>query len=351
MRVLLLHNQQMSHEFAEKTLTLMRDLGIPAIPKNYIIWYSYASDADPNLSRSLEVLLSNKSQFSDDLSNQIYEQFFAEDGESELVNKTGEQLDALLQNASDVILSAGDNAEAYGKTLDGMSKELDSGPDDVRTIVSSLIAETRKMQESNQSLTDQLESSISQVKSLQTDLDQARAQAFTDGLTNIPNRKKFDMVLRETAVEAMETGDPLCLLLMDIDFFKKFNDNYGHQLGDRVLQLVAATLIQNLKGADTAARYGGEEFGVILPKTKLDNALTVGDHLREAVASKKIVRKNSGTPLGSITLSVGAAEFKFGEPLEDMVKRADAALYTAKHQGRNRVVSENDIDANLQSVA
>ncbi len=141
----------------------------------------------------------------------------------------------------------------------------------------------------------------------------------------------------------MDNDEPLSLLILDIDHFKKFNDTYGHQLGDQVLRLVARTLTDSLKGRDTPARFGGEEFVIILPQTRLGNAVTVTEQLRRTMMRHKVVRKNTGDEYGVITISIGASCYRAGEPLTDLVRRADAALYHAEHTGRNRVVSEDDV--------
>ena len=149
---------------------------------------------------------------------------------------------------------------------------------------------------------------------------------------------------------AMESGDSLCLLMLDIDYFKKFNDNYGHQTGDKVLKLLALVLTESIKTHDVAARYGGEEFAVVLPGSGLDDALAVGELIRDRIAKKNIVNRTTGKKLGGITLSVGAATYVPGEALADFIERADIALYTAKQTGRNRVVSEKDIPEQKMAV-
>ena len=123
------------------------------------------------------------------------------------------------------------------------------------------------------------------------------------------------------------------------DHFKGFNDNYGHQVGDQVLRLVARTLVDGVKGKDLVARYGGEEFVVILPDTQLQGGVIVADHLRKAVANKELINRSTGDKLGRITLSVGVSEFHKAETVEALIERADQALYTAKHNGRDQVAS------------
>ena len=137
----------------------------------------------------------------------------------------------------------------------------------------------------------------------------------------------------------MELYVRLCVTL-----FKKFNDNFGHQLGDQVLRLVGRTLTDSVRDDDLPARYGGEEFGVLLPSAELDKAREIGERIRQQVGAKRIVKRSTGEDLGTITLSIGCSRYVHGEPVPDLVKRADAALYLAKRSGRNRVMTEDDLD-------
>jgi diguanylate cyclase len=133
-------------------------------------------------------------------------------------------------------------------------------------------------------------------------------------------------------------------MLTDIDYFKKFNDSYGHLTGDQVLRLVAIAVKQNVKGQDVAARYGGEEFAIVLPQTRLDDAMVLADQIRQTMRRRRIVRKETRDDFGTITLSIGAACYRPGEPLAEIVRRADAALYFAKNNGRNRAASETEVE-------
>jgi len=134
-----------------------------------------------------------------------------------------------------------------------------------------------------------------------------RAESLTDPLTSLGNRKHFDKALIEAVEAARESGEPLSLLMFDIDHFKSFNDNYGHLTGDQVLRLVALALKQNIKGQDIAARYGGEEFSVVLPNTAIRQALTVADHIRRAVMAKELKKKSTGEILTEFSRRSGVA--------------------------------------------
>ena len=182
---------------------------------------------------------------------------------------------------------------------------------------------------------------------LKRNLEEARQEALTDSLTGIGNRKAFDLSLRREATDATENGQPLSLIICDIDKFKAFNDTYGHRIGDEVLKVTARVLKDSVKGRDVPARYGGEEFAVILPATSLDEGAIVADHIRKTLASRALTNKKSGESYGRITLSLGVSQLRLGEPLEDLIKRADEALYRAKRDGRNRVEKEEESDAPL----
>src|SRR5436853_3690901 len=165
---------------------------------------------------------------------------------------------------------------------------------------------------------------------------------MTDPLTALGNRKYFDRALGEALRAARERGEPMSVMLFDIDHFKSFNDNYGHLTGDQVLRLVAMSLKQTIKGQDLTARYGGEEFAVVLPATALRQALTVADHIRRAVMSKELKKKSTGEILGRVTISIGVSMLQPGDSQDTLIERADACLYAAKRNGRNRVICETD---------
>jgi len=158
-------------------------------------------------------------------------------------------------------------------------------------------------------------------------------------LNGIANRKAFDEVLLSAVAEASQNGTDMCRAMADIDFLKKLNDSFGQQHGNQLLRLVGRCLSNNVKGQDTPARYGGEEFAMILPSTALADAIKLSNHIRETVKSRELVKKSTGENLGRVTMSLGVAQFEMGDTPATMIARADAALYEAKEQGRNRVVA------------
>ncbi len=205
-----------------------------------------------------------------------------------------------------------------------------------------LVKSTRDMRETNKALEERLTLSKTEISNLQQSLEAIRAESLTDPLTGLGNRKYFDRSIDMAVQNALATGEPLSLLMFDIDHFKSFNDSYGHLTGDQVLRLVGMSLKQTIKGQDITARYGGEEFAVVLPNTALRQALTVADHIRRAVMSKELKKKSTGEILGRVTISVGVSMLKPGDDTDSLIERADACLYAAKRNGRNRVICEAD---------
>jgi diguanylate cyclase (GGDEF)-like protein len=161
----------------------------------------------------------------------------------------------------------------------------------------------------------------------------------TDGLTGIPNRRRFDEFLNNEWQRAIRNKSPLSLILMDIDFFKAYNDRYGHLAGDDCLRQVATTLTGSLhRPADLAARYGGEEFACVLPETDIDGAMTVAEQLRENIDGLNITHASSGVS-EHVTLSYGVASMVpvEGQSYSDLIKHADEILYYVKRNGRNQI--------------
>ena len=182
-----------------------------------------------------------------------------------------------------------------------------------------------------------------ELEASQAKLAEANAEleriSLTDGLTGVANRRHFDQRLRDEWLRATREGTPLALLLADVDHFKRYNDTYGHQLGDRCLAAVAGALRdQTGRSSDFVARYGGEEFAVVLPNTEIDGAAAVGERLRAAVAALAIPHSaSSAGPIVSLSLGAAVAHPTAGATETTLITTADAALYRAKETGRNRV--------------
>lgn len=160
--------------------------------------------------------------------------------------------------------------------------------------------------------------------------------AMFDGLTGIHNRRWLDETLHRMASRHERSGGALSLSLIDIDHFKSFNDKFGHAAGDHVLTTVASALSSNLRPTDLVARFGGEEFVILFPDTDLDHALVAAERVRHAIEITEN-RMPDGTALPRVTISMGVAQMGPGQPVSELLKIADLAMYRAKQGGRNRV--------------
>jgi len=176
--------------------------------------------------------------------------------------------------------------------------------------------------------------------------------ALEDGLTGLANRRHFDLAFKEEFGRALRNATPLALIMIDVDWFKQFNDIYGHVGGDECLRRISVLLLQAThRSGDLAARYGGEELVVVLPQTGMDAATAFAENLREAIHAQAI--RHEGSPFGIVTVSIGVASIIPVLPEDvpaQLIKDADLALYTAKARGRNRVARFSDINAIADSI-
>ena len=182
--------------------------------------------------------------------------------------------------------------------------------------------------------------------------DRLFSLAATDGMTGLFNRRAFDVALEGESKRLARTHGPLALVMLDVDFFKPFNDRYGHVAGDECLRLIAAELREAMhRPADVAARYGGEEFICILPETAIEGGVKVAERIRSAIAALAI--PHAASDIGRIvTASFGVASTICAQHMcgEELLRTVDACLYEAKASGRNRVVASTPATQEAVSV-
>jgi diguanylate cyclase len=330
--------------FAEIALGQIKSLRQTAIPRNYEIWYVYATGYNAALNKIINETLARNGKLTESDLEQIYDTYLSQLKASERIDKVGARVIGEIDDVMKLITEALGMSSNYGATLDSASSKLASvqTKEQLKPIVELLVKSTREMRETNKVLEERLTLSKGEIHELQHSLEAIRAESLTDPLTGLGNRKYFDRSIEVAVQEALESGEPLSLLMFDIDHFKSFNDSYGHLTGDQVLRLVGLSLKQTIKGQDITARYGGEEFAVVLPNTGLRQALTVADHIRRAIMAKELKKKSTGEILGRVTISVGVSMLKAGDDTDSLIERADACLYAAKRNGRNRVICEVD---------
>lgn len=330
--------------YANSAFDLLKRSGIPPYPQFYELLYTYSTGVNPSLNSRINAIFREGHSPSVDLAEALYNEFLKSDV-NDRISDVSERMHARIEAVHDAIDTAMTTASAYSGSLESASGDLEQeiSIDALQALASRLLLETRIMQDTNQALEQKLEASRDDIAALQRDLDDVRRESMLDPLTKIANRKSLDEGLETAVAEAHRGGQPLCLLIADIDHFKNFNDTYGHQTGDQVLRLVAMTIKSNIKGKDLAARYGGEEFVAILPSTDLEGAVIVAENVRKAIQAKELLKRSTNEKLGRITASFGVAAFRPSDTPSSLLERADRCLYAAKHAGRNKVVSENEL--------
>lgn len=328
-----------SYQIAERTLETMRGYGLKPTHENYAVWHEYCSETNPDLIKTVEIIKTNNREIDEETSQYLYKKFFTFEQEGAGFLKTAQKTDDVLAELKDYLTTYNDETDSYGKTLEKVSQGLSesNSSEELKKIVGNMSDSTKRIQLQNQMLQQQVERSQIEIENLKKNLDDLKIEATTDGLTGLANRKFFNATLLKDMTEALEKGNVLSLMMLDIDHFKKFNDTHGHTVGDQVIRLVARILGSHAKGKGLPARYGGEEFSIIMPKISNTEAFKLGDEIREAMASKQIQNKKTGEMLGKITLSIGIAEFEPGETIINFINRADEALYAAKNAGRDQV--------------
>lgn len=228
---------------------------------------------------------------------------------------------------------AGRHKSRVSEITQGLGSQTNEQPDP-----SAVLAAATALIKANGQLETELAHTKHEIELQQQRLESTMVVARTDPLTNVANRRAYDGALREHFGRFQTDATPLCLFMLDVDHFKKFNDQFGHQAGDEILRGVARTLQQTMRDTDLVARYGGEEFCVLLPGATQDEAKVAAERARVAIEEARF--EFEGSEL-RVTASVGLAWALPDELSGTLVKRADEALYEAKRNGRNRSYYHN----------
>jgi len=316
---------------------------IPVTPANYAVWYEYVAGSNHPLKTAIDEILISSGQFSDDINDELFEKYIVEKkilaGE-----KATLALQQILRLVSKYISESDGKISEHGATLGALAAQLQKenlDEDLLQIIIENVLNTTQKLLSRSTELDNNLQKTNQAISLLKDRLANEKIKATIDPLTGLANRRQFDKLLTKALDDTNHTGLDLSLLMLDIDHFKKVNDNHGHVVGDQVLRLCSSIIEKNIKGRDSAARYGGEEFVVILQDTPLKGALAVGEQIRSYFETRKWVKKDSGGTIGTITISIGASLYRKGESAESFIQRADKALYMSKNNGRNQVTGEN----------
>lgn len=242
-----------------------------------------------------------------------------------------------LDGAVTLVDRSAEEASAYGRALADDARSIDDAALPA-TMVDALLDITRTMIERTQAAEARLRATNAELRGLQSDLNEAQEIAERDPLTGLPNRRALEAALRHAVAAAHAADSALSIAFCDIDSFKRLNDIHGHAVGDRVLRLVADCLSGSGDEDVFVGRQGGEEFVMLFEGRTAIEAAALVDTIRAGLAGRSLRSRSDGMPIGTVTFSAGVAGYRHGDKGEDLLHRADVALYRAKESGRNQVV-------------
>ena len=347
------HDIKSSESFALASFQEMKKHAIPYNPVNFSVWYNYHAKVNPELISRMRKLIDAQESISNDQAAALFDEFVS----GEILNKSrriSEQLSNIAHEITANLEQTGKTSGDYVGQIETLQKDLSSAgsigaADDV---INGILTESQNATQEIRALRENSRLHQEQMDTLKEELETIRDESRTDQLTGIANRRQFDERLQQLCGASAKTNEPFSVVFADIDFFKNFNDKFGHQAGDQVLAIVGGKFRQNVKAKDLAARYGGEEFALLLPNTPLVAAISFADTLRKLICAKKIDLDGHEE---TITLSFGIAQYDFRESPKSLIGRADKQLYQSKEAGRNRVsptpADFDDLDFEIIEIA
>ncbi len=327
---------------AHAALELMSKHGVTPSALHYEVWFEYRLGRTPALNAAVDARIAAAGAVDDAFTAQLHEQYFGDAAAAAQIAITGEKIARDLGQVLSFMRVSEEKSGDYGRTLESAATDLNRGlsADQIQNIVSSLAAATLDMANHNQHLNDQLKKSSREINTLRTSLESVRLESLTDALTGLSNRRMFDETLRMRIDEARAQKTELCLLLCDIDHFKKVNDTWGHQTGDQILRFLGSALQAHARPDFLVSRYGGEEFAMIMPRVDMRTAAHIAETMRVAISTKRLRRRSTNDDLGQVTVSMGIARLAPSDTPAGMIERADACLYASKRNGRNQVTTD-----------
>ena len=330
---------------ATRALNQIKALNLPATPRNYEICYAYATGHCPSLNQIIDDMLARRAPLGGAVLEKLAARFLSPGDTQDRIDTVGTRVASEIDHVLGSIHATVDAAAAHSAEftqLDGMAHRVSGHPALLGGLVQKMMATASRIASERRSLEDQLVASKTEIGRLREQLQTIRAAALTDPLTGLANRASFDNALQRAMAEAAQRGEPLSLVISDIDLFRAFNDAWGHSTGDQVLHLLAMEMKQSVAGRGAIHRTGGEEFAMILPGTPLPSALAMADTIRGKTMARDIASRSTGKTLGRVTISFGVAAAQAGDTPGSLFERADGCLLSAKRHGGNRVIAETD---------
>lgn len=322
----------------KKTIPLLVKHQISAIPTNYALWYTYVNNESIELNQQLDALVEHGQPLSELKAKDLHLQYVSAK-ENITAWDLRQSIEGMLIELNQSLKDTQSDTKVYKQTMDSHLDDLNRvenegwSLEEVLSLVRNMVSEAKNIRQSTISFNSALNNAEKEIARLKTQLSESQQEALYDALTGLCNRRYFDSEL-----QSKMALDKLCLILIDIDHFKKINDSYGHQMGDLVLKAVAKKLQSNCRDNAQVFRYGGEEFAVLVPDADAKQARQIADGMRRMLEKISVKDRRTGQILGDITVSAGVAQLTDKEASQSLIERADKLLYEAKRLGRNRVM-------------
>ena len=322
----------------KQTIPLLVKHKISAVPTNYALWYTYVANESPELNTAIDQVLDNKLQLSEIKAKELYRNYISEQQEVNAWDLR-QSVEAMLIELSQSLIDTRSETNNFKSTMDNCMDDLAKvekeglSVEEVMGLVRNLVKETKSIRGSTMAFNSALSDAQKEIAQLRGKLEASQQEAMYDALTGLCNRRYFD---EELAAQALQPD--LCLIVVDLDHFKKINDSHGHIMGDLVLKATAKKLQASCRDGAQAFRFGGEEFVVLVPNANIGKARQMAESMRRAIEKIGVKDKRSGEVLGDITASMGVAQLEKGMNPLALIEKADKLMYQAKELGRNRVM-------------
>lgn len=335
-------NYDQTVSIVRNAIPRMSELRIPITPINYAVWYEYLTESNQGLRQEMDALLDREQPITDSEMSSLYERYLEQRSENIQVAKTA------LSQVVNTLLSHIDHADghfsSFSSELGDIASSLDgeTSVDDLNQLMDRAMQATNAALERGAEMKHKLSSLAAEMDDVRDKLARSQEEARVDALTGVNNRLAFQENLEKLPQTAHDDSHAPCLLVIDLDYFKRINDGYGHLAGDQVLKAVAERIRESVRGRDMVARFGGEEFAVLLRDTPRTGCKAVAENVRSSIENAPVelaAELGVAEPL-AVTASLGGAWLRDDEAIEAFIDRADQALYRSKEGGRNRVTWE-----------
>ena len=318
---------------SERTLAFLTNHNIAPTPMNYSVIYLYSSNQNKALKADILKQMSDKSPVDGIFLEHLFNRYISnnEKIEQAILIPFESTLKRALSQINDQVVNEKETAKNLDIADKALSKMVDHKP--LHKVVNFLLSSIHTSKSQHKSLADELTKTSEEVSFLRKQLAASKQEAIIDALTGLFNRRGCENMLKD-----FDTSDLHSSIIIDIDHFKAVNDNFGHSIGDKVIQKIASIIKKHIGSEDIPVRYGGEEFVVVMKNKSQENAHFISEKIRTSVQELKLIQRQSNTYLPPMSVSIGIAELEESDDWPSLFERADKALYQAKNSGRNRCV-------------